>query len=79
MWLAETEAGFVVRPGGDRRDERALARDLLALLRRSCIPFVVGGARDSDILTLGPLSREHRADVRAWWLVRQRGAAQQDQ
>ena len=25
MWLAETEAGFVVRPGGDRQDERALA------------------------------------------------------
>lgn len=79
MWLAETDAGFVAKPGGALRDDRALVGDLLVLLRRCAIPFVIGGRMESDILTIEPLSRQQRADVAAWWLGRQREAGPQAQ
>jgi hypothetical protein len=74
MWLAETDAGFVAKPGGALRDDRALVGELLDLLRRCGIPLVVGGAMDSDLLTIGPLSRRQRDEVATWWAARQRDA-----
>jgi hypothetical protein len=74
-----TETGFVVKPGGTLQDERALVGDLLDLLRRCAIPFVIVGAMEIDILTVAPLSRRQRDDVASWWLARQRDAGLQVQ
>ena len=67
MRLIEIDEGFVLQPGDPSCDCRQLAKSLLDFLRQDGMPFLVGGAAEDDILTIGPLSPRQSASLLAWW------------
>ena len=79
MRMIETETGIVLescRPGSDCR---VRLRALLDLLRRDRLTFLIGGPRESDVLTIGPLSRSQQVALCDWWARLQEDAGPEDQ
>ena len=67
MRMVETETGIVLESCRPCSDCRVRPRVLLDLLRRDRLTFLIGGPRKSDVLTIGPLSRDQEVALCDWW------------
>jgi hypothetical protein len=70
MLLIEIESGFLVLSDGSGPPVPSMTKDLLIHMRDQGVPFLVGGAQENVILTIGPLTKARRDQFRNWWYQR---------